>query len=245
MKVWRQFPSASDLVNLSRTRTQTERAPSAPVDYRRVVVKKPWGFEYLFCQTSAAACWVLSIDQQQQTSIHCHVHKKTALIVLGGAAVSSTLDGDYPLVAGDAIVLHPRVFHSTRAIAPDTWVMEIETPVLKDDLVRLSDAYGRQGTPYEGSQHHRALEDALHPTLAPGRHACELGDWHFSLDEAPPADADCIALVEGEARPVRNQSYFLTNPLGEVFTRDTIKTFGQSLKAVPSARYLSLTRRRA
>lgn len=244
MKIWRQFPSASDLVNLSRTRTQTEKASSSPVDYRRIVVKKPWGYEYLFCQTSAAACWLLSIDQGQKTSIHCHVLKKTALIVLRGAAVSSTLDGDYPLEAGDGIILHPRVFHSTRATAPGTWVMEIETPVQKDDLVRLSDAYGRQGTAYEGSQHHQLLVDALHPTLTPERLSCEVAEWGFALGEAPSPEADCVVLVEGEPRPVASTgAFFLTNPLGEVFTPESFNRFGKGLKAVSSARYLSLTRR--
>lgn len=242
MKIWRQFPSASDLVNLSRTRTQTEKASSSPVDYRRIVVKKPWGYEYLFCQTSAAACWLLSIDQGQKTSIHCHVLKKTALIVLHGAAISSTLDGDYPLEAGDGIILHPRVFHSTRATAPGTWVMEIETPVQKDDLVRLSDAYGRQGTPYEGSLHYQALEEAVHPTLVGERRSCEVGDFAFTISSVPSPSADCVALIEGEARPVRSKSHFLTNPLGELFTPETFRTFRDALGAVPNATYLSLTR---
>ena len=44
------------------------------------------------------------------------------------------------------------LFHSTQATdTRGAWVFEIETPVNKNDLVRLRDSYGREGKPYENS----------------------------------------------------------------------------------------------
>ncbi len=53
-------------------------------------------------------------------------------------------------------------FHSTEAASTlpidpvsenGIWVMEIESPPLKEDLCRMSDAYGRAGATYEGADH--------------------------------------------------------------------------------------------
>ena len=56
-------------------------------DYSKVVVKKPWGYEYLIYQNDSVAVWVLFISKGYQTSMHCHPKKKTTLIVLSGKAV--------------------------------------------------------------------------------------------------------------------------------------------------------------
>jgi len=61
----------------------------------------------------------------------------------------------------DSLVIEKGAFHSTEAsstlpVDPASedgiWVMEIESPPMKTDLVRLKDAYGRAGTSYEGSK---------------------------------------------------------------------------------------------
>ena len=47
------------------------------------------------------------------------------------------------------------VFHQTTAISPKgAFLMEIETPVNKRDLVRLKDKYGREGEGYESRDKH-------------------------------------------------------------------------------------------
>ncbi len=236
MSVRRVFPSASDLANLSRARTV--EAPPRAEDYSTVIVNKPWGFEYLFFETPRSAGWLLSIDQSRATSTHCHVLKKTSLVVLSGSAHCRTLDGDYRLGAGDVIVFHPRVFHSTKATSPDTWVLEIETPVLKGDLVRLADAYGRAGTGYEGKQHHRDLDQSKFPRLTNGE-AQRMAGWRFNYTKSPPTEQRRAALVDGTPTQVRGRTSFLTDPLGEVFTPETLASFSDGLQSVAGASYIA------
>jgi hypothetical protein len=45
-------------------------------DYKKVVVKKPWGYEYLIFQSEHSAIWILYIKPNHQTSMHCHPQKK-------------------------------------------------------------------------------------------------------------------------------------------------------------------------
>ena len=149
--IYKVFPHASDLENLSRI--STERSVEADnFDYSSVVVNKPWGYEYLWYQNPSIAVWMLHLKCDHSTSLHCHVRKRTSLIVMDGQAVCSTLEDRFRLSSMDVMVLEPGVFHRTQAISPEgAFVMEIETPVMKGDLVRLKDSFGRQGTGYERS----------------------------------------------------------------------------------------------
>ena len=54
-------------------------------DYSNVVVKKPWGYEYLIYCNDIVAIWILHIQCGAQTSMHCHPNKKASLVVLDGA----------------------------------------------------------------------------------------------------------------------------------------------------------------
>ncbi|MCS7063037.1 MAG: hypothetical protein NZM04_03145 [Methylacidiphilales bacterium] len=146
------FPSSADYENLSRVKTQVN-AEANIYDYTQCVVNKPWGYEYLWYQDAHVAIWFLHIDYLKSTSLHCHVKKRTSLLLLQGKAVSSTLENRYKLSPGDAVVLEACVFHSTTAISEGgIYVLEVETPPMKGDLVRLKDAFGRQGAGYESSR---------------------------------------------------------------------------------------------
>jgi hypothetical protein len=82
--------------------------------------------------------------------LHCHAKKRTSLIVLDGAVQCTTIDDKYQLKTLEAVVLEPCVFHSSMATAEEgSFIMEIETPPMKGDLVRMHDAYGRQNSRYE------------------------------------------------------------------------------------------------
>ena len=37
-----------------------------------VIVKKPWGYEYLCYENEDVAVWFLHIEYNQKTSMHCH-----------------------------------------------------------------------------------------------------------------------------------------------------------------------------
>jgi mannose-6-phosphate isomerase-like protein (cupin superfamily) len=118
-------------------------------DYRNVIVQKPWGYEYLIFDNKAIGIWILHIQKGQSTSVHCHPHKKTSLIILSGQAIVHTLEDEYKLDHMDGMMYDKGVFHSTSALTHDVFVMEIETPNYKTDLFRLKDNYGRQNLGYE------------------------------------------------------------------------------------------------
>ena len=119
-------------------------------DYSKVVVKKPWGYEYLIFANEEIAVWILYLKAGAQTSMHCHPGKKTSLVVLEGTVACSSLAGRLERRAGEGLLIDRGVFHQTTTVSDaGAFVMEIETPVNKRDLVRLKDKYGREGKGYE------------------------------------------------------------------------------------------------
>jgi mannose-6-phosphate isomerase-like protein (cupin superfamily) len=122
--------------------------------FRQVVVNKPWGYEYLMYENHQVALWLLHIRQGQETSMHCHPIKTTGLVVLQGEAELSFLTGKKNVRAPEKQMIRRGLFHSTRAISEGgVFMFEIETPNDKNDLVRLSDKYGRVSAGYESSQY--------------------------------------------------------------------------------------------
>lgn len=129
-------------------------------DYSNFIVKKPWGYEYLALDNAQVAIWVLHIARKRKTSMHCHPRKTTGLVVLSGHVQCCSIEGYADLEQLDAVVIDKGCFHSTEAnseseIFPPSengaWVMEIEAPSNKHDLIRANDTYGRAGKAYEGN----------------------------------------------------------------------------------------------
>jgi quercetin dioxygenase-like cupin family protein len=124
-------------------------------NFHNFIVRKPWGQEYLCYQNEELAIWLLHIKEGHKTSFHCHPNKNTGFIVLGGEVELSFMRNQLKLSTLDKIHIFRARFHSTRAVSPGgAFVMEIETPEDKHDLVRLEDAYGRKDEAYEGLNHH-------------------------------------------------------------------------------------------
>jgi len=122
-----------------------------PNTYKNRVVVKPWGYEFLVFENNIVAVWLLYIKKGYSTSMHCHPQKKTSLILLSGNAMSNTFVQRRYLRGGDALIIEKAVFHSTKTLSDDgVFLLEIETPPNKIDLVRLEDRYGRETTGYEG-----------------------------------------------------------------------------------------------
>lgn len=116
------------------------------------IVKKPWGYEYLMYENDRVALWFLYIKNGERTSMHCHPNKTTGLVLLDGKAEVSFLSNKNVLNPLSKIMIRKGLFHSTQAISEEgAFVLEIETPVDKQDLVRFQDSYGREGKPYEDS----------------------------------------------------------------------------------------------
>ena len=78
-------------------------------DYSNVVVKKPWGYEYLIYCNDIVAIWILFIKCGAQTSMHCHPNKKTSLVVLDGTVRCNTLDKGFNFDALEGLMIDKRV----------------------------------------------------------------------------------------------------------------------------------------
>jgi len=114
------------------------------------VVDKPWGHERIFAHTDRYAGKVLHINACQQLSRQYHQVKEETIYVLSGRLILEV--GTCPDVEVTEI-LPGRAFHVTvgmihRFSAPadcDCVLLEVSTPEL-DDVVRIEDVYGREGT---------------------------------------------------------------------------------------------------
>lgn len=157
--IYRIANKKSDKVLLARSSGKHDSRKVHNQNYADVIVKKPWGYEYLVFENGQTAIWLLHVARKQRTSMHAHLNKATSLVLFSGAAVCHHLDGEIKLRELDGIKIDKGAFHSTEAysdlaITPQSengvWVMEIESPVDKSDLVRVKDEYGRQGASYEG-----------------------------------------------------------------------------------------------
>lgn len=115
-----------------------------------LIIKKPWGYEYLAYHNSDVGVWILHINPFQSTSMHCHTKKTTGLIVLDGKILLSFLGDNIELNKLEKRMIRRGLFHSSKSLySNETILLEIETPNDKEDLVRLKDEYGRKLQPYE------------------------------------------------------------------------------------------------
>jgi hypothetical protein len=106
------------------------------------IINKPWGYEFVIFQNKKFAIWVLCIKPKKYTSMHCHALKRTILIPLNNELRVSTLGNIY--YNKKIYNISPRVFHQTHNNGlKDKFLIEIEFPNLKNDIIRLHDYYGR------------------------------------------------------------------------------------------------------
>ena len=111
-------------------------------------VDKPWGHEIIWAHTERYVGKILHINAGQQLSYQYHELKEETLRVESGRLrmVYDLGEGRQEKVmeTGDVFHVAPGTRH--RMIAEtDVDVVEVSTPEL-DDVVRLEDAYGREGT---------------------------------------------------------------------------------------------------
>lgn len=111
-------------------------------------VPKPWGYELIFAKTARYVGKILHVNQGETLSLQYHnVKEETLFVVRGELKLTIESDGDrrvLPLREGESFHIPPRLIHRMEAVV-DTDVAEVSTPEL-DDVVRLEDRYGRQGT---------------------------------------------------------------------------------------------------
>jgi len=119
-------------------------------DIYNVTVKKPWGEEFCIHRGNNLSIWLLKILPGQSTSLHCHPKKKTGLVVLAGTADISLLERSFTMTALSKINLRNSIFHKTTNNTSDPlYLVEVESPDDKLDLIRIEDSYGRKDKNFE------------------------------------------------------------------------------------------------
>ena len=107
--------------------------------YKKVI--KPWGSEYSIYRNNISSAKLLKIKSKHKTSLHCHPNKKTAFLLVDGEVdVKIGFYETKKLKSISKLMIRPGLFHSTKNNNKKTAsIIEIETPVDKDDLVRFKD----------------------------------------------------------------------------------------------------------
>jgi len=127
-----------NLVNLDRWAFEPRR------------VEKPWGWELVWAETEHYVGKVLFVKAGESLSLQFHREKDEAWYVESGRARIELGDAGEAALK-EEIVAAPAYFrfppgtvHRITAVE-DTTIVEVSTPHL-DDVVRLEDRYGREGT---------------------------------------------------------------------------------------------------
>jgi mannose-6-phosphate isomerase len=113
-------------------------------------VDKPWGYELIWAQTAQYVGKVLFVKAGESLSLQFHKEKDESWLVQSGRAkLELGSAGDAMLkveviASGAAFRFRPGTVHRVAALE-DTTIIEVSTPHV-DDVVRLEDRYGREGT---------------------------------------------------------------------------------------------------
>jgi len=113
-------------------------------------VDKPWGHEIIWAHTEQYVGKILHVNAGEALSVQYHnVKDETVYLLSGELKYWVRLDGsdelqDQRLREGDAFRITPGTVHYMEAVT-DCDILEASTPHL-DDVVRLKDRYGREGT---------------------------------------------------------------------------------------------------
>jgi mannose-6-phosphate isomerase len=113
-------------------------------------VEKPWGYELIWAHTDTYVGKLLFVKAGHALSLQFHREKDEAWLVQAGRAklelgeVGDSVLNEEVIGPGSAFHYVPGTVHRVTAIE-DTTILEVSTPHL-DDVVRLEDAYGREGT---------------------------------------------------------------------------------------------------
>ena len=119
------------------------------MSYENKLVFKPWGFEHQVYQNDDIVIWFLTINEGQGTSLHCHPNKDTGLIALEGMGELEFISSSHEFVAPYKTMIRRGIFHRTKSLNGPIKLFEIETSNNRNDLIRLSDNYDREGEDYE------------------------------------------------------------------------------------------------
>ena len=113
------------------------------------IVEKPWGHERIWAETDRYAGKVLVIETGKRLSLQLHERKLESILVVSGRLLLHLEDADgvvrtSELGPGDACLIQVGRQHRYEAL-DRVELFEVSSPEL-EDVVRLSDDFGREGT---------------------------------------------------------------------------------------------------
>ena len=208
------------------------------VNHKTVVVRKPWGYEYLAYENEHVALWILHIRAGERTSLHCHPTKSTGLVVVSGTAEINFIADSRIITAPGKQMIRRGLFHQTHAIT-DTLMFEIETPVDKNDLVRLTDNYGRTATGYDGTEFQLPKSNEClwisEPELGTKHHYAQ-GDCRITVETVTDIDilnnkndSDLLMFLRGGlSKNVDGREHLVTAP-GDVGLASVVQQVAQEM----------------
>jgi mannose-6-phosphate isomerase-like protein (cupin superfamily) len=170
-------------------------------DIYKTIINKPWGNEYCIYRNNNLSIWLLKIDPSKKTSLHCHPTKKTGLILLGGLASISLIERTFNLDGFKKLIFRNGMFHQTHNVSNEPiYLIEVETPDNKFDLIRIEDDYGRKYTKFEGENNWGEMTE--NPFLISNTDISSFKDFNFeittlkSVKEKSLKDDDLIVILE-------------------------------------------------
>jgi mannose-6-phosphate isomerase len=113
------------------------------------IIPKPWGHEVWFAEQDSYVGKILYIKKGHRYSLQYHEKKTETQYLLSGKVkflVGSDANAleEIILSPGDKIDIFPGQIHRAEALEENTQILEVSSNDL-DDVVKLSDDYGRQG----------------------------------------------------------------------------------------------------
>lgn len=114
-----------------------------------VRVDKPWGYELRFAITDRYLGKLIHVNRGEALSLQYHQAKDETLLITRGAMDLELEDASgemrtHRMVEGSVVRIVPGRKHRMNAVE-DCEFFEVSSPEI-DDVVRLEDRYGRQGT---------------------------------------------------------------------------------------------------
>jgi len=114
-------------------------------------VEKPWGHELWWARTERYVGKLLHVKKGHSLSLQYHEVKDETIMVQSGRLLFETGEKgsaapleQREMVPGDVFHITPGTVHRMTGLE-DCDILEVSTPEL-DDVVRLEDRYGREGT---------------------------------------------------------------------------------------------------
>ena len=129
--------------------SESTPAPGRVRRLQDVKVDKPWGYELRFAITDRYLGKVIHVNPGEALSLQYHNQKDETLLVTEGAMDLELAGADgvmetHRMGVGDCIRIVPGRTHRMVAVEGCEF-FEVSSPEI-DDIVRLEDRYGREGT---------------------------------------------------------------------------------------------------